>query len=87
MTSSGTTTGLETYEFDNKASSISIAAIFSGPGQSITISEVRETLLGYFVLREISQPLGVYVVMIMSAWPCCELPDTCVKFLAKPMAA
>eukprot|EP00903_Cladosiphon_okamuranus_P020463 g18782.t1 len=41
VTSSGTTTGLETYEFDSKTASISIAAIFSGPQQSITISEVE----------------------------------------------
>lgn len=44
MTSSGTTTELETYEFDFTTYSIGISAVFSGPGQSITISEVRSPL-------------------------------------------
>lgn len=44
MTSSGTTAGLETYEFDYKLSSVTIAAIFSGPDQTITISEVCNNL-------------------------------------------
>ena len=41
VTSSGTTKDLETYDFDYKTSSIEISAVFSEPGQSITISEVR----------------------------------------------
>lgn len=40
VTSSGTTAGLETYDFDAKAFSISVDAIFSGPQQTISISEV-----------------------------------------------
>ena len=40
MTSSGTTAGLETYDFDYALSSVRIAAIFAGPQESITISEV-----------------------------------------------
>ena len=42
MTSSGTTAGFETYDFDYKLSSVTIAAVFSGPQESITISEVRK---------------------------------------------
>ena len=41
VASSGTTTDLETYDFDYKTSSIEISAVFSEPGQSITIAEVR----------------------------------------------
>ncbi|CAN0133967.1 unnamed protein product [Scytosiphon promiscuus] len=41
VTSSGTTDGLETYEFDNKTNEITIAAVFSGPEQSFSISEVE----------------------------------------------
>ena len=44
VTSSGTATDLETYDFDYKASDIEISAVFSEPGQSITISEVRTVL-------------------------------------------
>eukprot|EP00752_Nemacystus_decipiens_P014961 g13320.t1 len=41
VTTSSTTSGLETYDFDHKLSSVSIAAVFSGLQQSISISEVE----------------------------------------------
>jgi len=44
VTSSGTATDLETYDFGYKTSLVSVAAVFSEPGQSIAISEVRTAL-------------------------------------------
>lgn len=41
VTSSGTTAGFETYDFDSCTGSITITGVFPGPGESITISEVR----------------------------------------------
>ncbi|CBJ31644.1 hypothetical protein Esi_0270_0027 [Ectocarpus siliculosus] len=41
--SSGTTDGFETYDFDYKASSVRIAAVFSSPGEFISISEEPTT--------------------------------------------
>ncbi|CAM9225071.1 unnamed protein product [Ectocarpus fasciculatus] len=41
VTSSGTTDGFETYDFDYKASSVRIAGVFSSSGESVSISEVE----------------------------------------------
>ncbi len=48
MTSSGTTTDLETYDFGYKTDGVNVAAVFSEPGQTITISEVRTALPNKF---------------------------------------
>ncbi|CAM9160433.1 unnamed protein product [Ectocarpus sp. 4 AP-2014] len=59
VTSSGTTDGFETYDFDYKASSIRIAAVFSSPGESISISEVEiveEVMEGEALIDGFSTP-------------------------------
>ncbi len=50
MTSSGSTTDLETYDFGYETNYIKVAAVFSGPGQSIAISEVCTALPNKFRL-------------------------------------
>ena len=42
MTSSGTTDGLETYDFDVFTNEIFVQAVFSAGAQTISISEVRD---------------------------------------------
>lgn len=41
VTSSGTSNGFETYDFDYFTDSVHISAVFTSTGQPITISEVR----------------------------------------------
>lgn len=43
VTSSGTTDGLETYDFDVFANEIYIQGVFSADAQTISVSEVRES--------------------------------------------
>eukprot|EP00752_Nemacystus_decipiens_P014960 g13319.t1 len=40
VTSSGTTAGFETYDFDSYTGSITITGVFADPGESLTMSEV-----------------------------------------------
>ena len=44
VTSSGTTADFETYDFDSYTGSITITGVFSAPGESLAISEVRPGL-------------------------------------------
>ncbi|CAM9195943.1 unnamed protein product, partial [Hapterophycus canaliculatus] len=59
ISSSGTTDGLEAYDFDYKTSSVRISAAFSGPGQSISISEVEiveEVVEGEVLINTFNTP-------------------------------
>ncbi|CAM9430682.1 unnamed protein product, partial [Ectocarpus sp. 13 AM-2016] len=59
VTSSGTTDGFETYGFDYKARSVGIAAVFSSPGESISVSEVEiveEVVEGEALIYSFSTP-------------------------------
>ncbi|CAN0303751.1 unnamed protein product, partial [Ectocarpus sp. 12 AP-2014] len=59
VTSSGTTDGFETYDFDYKARSVGIAAVFSSPGESVSVSEVEiveEVVEGEALIYSFSTP-------------------------------
>lgn len=43
VTSSGTTDGLETYDFDLFTDTVAIAGVFTSTGEAISISEVSAT--------------------------------------------
>eukprot|EP00903_Cladosiphon_okamuranus_P018636 g17153.t1 len=59
VTSSGTTSDFETYDFDSYTGSITITAVFVGPGESITISEVdflEEIVAGEALIETFTGP-------------------------------